>query len=219
VGALLGYVAAPLAYIIYFELFEFALLAGAMRDGVVATIAVLFFIAPFATLSWLFGALSGAFFILLRYLWLRHVRSDAAEDQSRLQQSGTEEFPMSALCFFFVFLALGIVGVKALVATIDDVPSELLGADAFFLLFCLCAATISTAAYAISSLRLDHFHRWPHAVFGGALAAVAFCACIGAAHVKFGLGDWPLALALVLSCLAGWGWPFVPTKTPIQSPV
>ena len=121
---------------------------------------------------------------------------------------------MSALGFFSVFLALSVVGAEALVATLDDVPSELLGAEAFLLLLCVCAATTSTAAYAISSLRLDHFHRWPHGLFGGVIAAVAFCVCIGAAHVKFGLGDWPLALALVLSSLVGLGWPYVPTKAP-----
>jgi hypothetical protein len=210
VGALLGYVSASVAYVIYFGLFEFDLLSAAKKTGVLAMIAAVFFIAPLATLSWLFGALSGGFFILVRYLWLR----GAAQNDSSMQQSGAEEFPVSALCFFVVFLALGVVGAKALVATIDDVPSELLGTEAVFLLLCLCAAMISTAAYAISSLRLDHFHRWPHGVFGGVIAAVAFCACIGAAHAKFGLGDWPLALALVLPSLAGWGWPYVPTKAP-----
>ncbi len=205
VGALLGYVAASLAYVIYFESFGFDLLSVAKRTGVLAMIAVLFFIAPLATLSWLFGALSGGLFVVVRHLLLR---------DSRVQQSRAEEFPISALCFFVVFLALGVVGAKALVATIDDVPSELLGAEAFFLLFCLCAATISTAAYAISSLRLDHFHRWAHGLFGGVIAAVVFCVCVGASHVKFGLGDWPLALALVLSALAGWAWPYVSTKAP-----
>lgn len=68
-GALLGWVAASLAYLIYFGLFEYGRLANQARIfGIQLIIIVSVLFPPLATLSWLFGALSGAFFIVARQL-------------------------------------------------------------------------------------------------------------------------------------------------------
>jgi hypothetical protein len=72
VGALLGYIAASLAYFIYFGLFELNLLVSAIRKlGAINVIVASVLLPPLATLGWLFGALSGAFFVSSRYLMIR----------------------------------------------------------------------------------------------------------------------------------------------------
>ena len=72
VGALLGWVAASLAYLIYFGLFA-DLFADTARTGMPVTrlVIFIFLVPPAFTLSPLLGALSGAFFVLSRYLLLR----------------------------------------------------------------------------------------------------------------------------------------------------
>ena len=69
IGALLGWVAASLAYLIYFGLFGEIFSARGPDIGSIIIVAVAF--PPLATLSPLFGALSGAFFVLSRHLMLR----------------------------------------------------------------------------------------------------------------------------------------------------
>lgn len=72
VGASLGWAAASLAYLVYFGLFDFRGLANqAARTGEINMIIGIMFLPPLATLSWLFGALSGAFFIVAKQLTVR----------------------------------------------------------------------------------------------------------------------------------------------------
>lgn len=71
VGALLGYGAASLVYLIYFGFFELGLIASStQKQGVISIISAAIVFAPVAIVNWLFGALSGAFFVVSRYFLL-----------------------------------------------------------------------------------------------------------------------------------------------------
>lgn len=70
VGAVLGWVAACPAYLIYFGFIE-KLLFKPRGPDIFGLIVVSTVIAPIVTFSWLLGALAGAFFALPRYLLLR----------------------------------------------------------------------------------------------------------------------------------------------------
>lgn len=66
----LGYISAPIAYITYFALFESELLSKTLsRIPLTEFIPIAFLLASLASLSWLFGGLAGALFILLRYVF------------------------------------------------------------------------------------------------------------------------------------------------------
>ena len=72
VGALLGYVVPTLAYFVYFGFVELELLTNAIRRlGAINVIFAVILLPPLATLSWLFGALAGAFFVASRYFMMR----------------------------------------------------------------------------------------------------------------------------------------------------
>lgn len=78
IGAVLGWAASSLAYVIYFGVFG-DLFSTARSPSVISVIAAALLLPPLATLSWLFGSLSGAFFVLLRYLLLRTGQADAPD--------------------------------------------------------------------------------------------------------------------------------------------
>ena len=60
---------------------------------------------------------------------------------------------MSAVLFFFGFLAAGIVGAKAL-GSFEIEPSERIGAEASLFLLCIGASAISILSYLQGSRRL-----------------------------------------------------------------
>lgn len=69
-GLPLGYIAAPIAYMTDFALFESELLSKTLsRIPLIEFISFVFLLPPLASLSWLFGGLAGALFILLRYVF------------------------------------------------------------------------------------------------------------------------------------------------------
>lgn len=63
-GLLLGYISAFLAYLIFFGIFVNMKRWPPLFDAIM----IAFLLPPTVTLSWLFGALTGTFFIFLRYL-------------------------------------------------------------------------------------------------------------------------------------------------------
>jgi hypothetical protein len=67
VGALSGWIAASLAYLIYFEFSIGGLFKNPAWHPFVQRIEIIIFLPPVVTLSPLFGALSGAFFALSQY--------------------------------------------------------------------------------------------------------------------------------------------------------
>jgi hypothetical protein len=72
IGAMLGYFSASVTYIIHVLLIHPAALVALARS--LSTVDMVLFVIsvpPLSTLSWLLGALSGAFFVLSRYMVLR----------------------------------------------------------------------------------------------------------------------------------------------------
>src|SRR5262245_33602028 len=72
VGTLFGYFSASLAFIVYLGLVEPGPLMNTLsRLGIGSVVATTFVLPPLVTFSWLLGALTGAFFVLLRQAILR----------------------------------------------------------------------------------------------------------------------------------------------------
>jgi hypothetical protein len=117
---------------------------------------------------------------------------------------------MSAVLFFFGFLAAGIFGAKTF-ASFETMPAERIGAEASLFLLCVGASAISILSYLQGSRRFHHYPGKIAGLFGGVAAAGIFCAAVGT--ISLGLGfAFSVTLALVLPGLAAFVWPLLAAK-------
>jgi hypothetical protein len=122
---------------------------------------------------------------------------------------------MGAAWFFLSFLAVGILGADALTGRFETLPSDRIGASGFLFLLCFGTSAISTFCYSQNSRRLGRRTRWSTGLLGGVVAAVVFCAPVGAVYAGLlnALGFWFwVALTIALPALLGWYWPLLSAR-------
>lgn len=118
---------------------------------------------------------------------------------------------VSAAFFCLGFLPIGMIGGQA-VASLETLPSERIGAEAFLFLLCLVVSAFWTVCYAVGFEEFRRQPKWFTGLFGGMVAAGAFSASNSAAPFA-GLGfGVSVALALVLPSSIGLLWPFLGAK-------
>ncbi len=119
---------------------------------------------------------------------------------------------MSVLLFLFGFLVAGITGAKML-ASLEPVPSEQIGAQAFLFLLCVIVSPIAFLFYLFGAHR---FRRTPNGVASliGGLVAVGALFAATRSNYYFGVPfELSLPLALVLASLVAFIWPLLTART------